>query len=71
MEYTIILEGSAERGFSAYSPDIAVYATGKTEASVRKRMASGIAFQIDMLRKTGDPIPSPIAKTYVLRIDAV
>ena len=70
MEYTVILEGSPRKGFSAYSPDVpGVVATGKTELLVRRRMASGIRFHLAVLRRDGEPLPKPQAKVYKQRID--
>lgn len=69
MEYTIIIEGGAGEGFSAFSPDVpGVVATGRTEALVRKRIASGIACHLKWLQDSGDPVPIPTTKAYKERI---
>jgi len=69
MNYLVIVEGSPKKGFSAYSPDINVFATGKTERQVRSRMASGIKTHISWLRKAGDRVPRPKTKAYIQPID--
>jgi predicted RNase H-like HicB family nuclease len=70
LDYTIVLEGSSKEGFSAYSPDVpGVFATGKTESVVRKRIASGIRFHFEMLRRSGEPIPVPTTTTYKQSIE--
>ncbi len=72
MDYTVIIEGSRNEGYSAFSPDVpGVVATGKSEAAVRRRMASGIALHLQMLREAGDEIPQPNAKAYVQHIEGV
>ena len=70
MNYLVIVEGSSKKGFSAYSPDINVFATGKTERQVRVRIAAGIKSHIRWLRKIGDRIPRPKTKAYIQRIDS-
>lgn len=69
MNYLVIVEGSSKKGFSAYSPDINVFATGKSEAQVRKRMAAGISSHIRWLRSTGDRVPRPKTKAYIQPVD--
>lgn len=69
LEITVVLEGDADSGYSAYSPDFpGVYATGRTESIVRKRMASGIAFHCSELRASGESLPEPHIKTYTLAV---
>jgi predicted RNase H-like HicB family nuclease len=70
VEYTIVLEGSRGKGFSAFSPDVpGVVATGKTETVVRKRIASGIAWHIKLLKESGTELPRPQTKVYVEHVD--
>lgn len=70
VDYTIVLEGTRSEGFSAFSPDVpGVVATGKTEAMVRKRIASGIAWHLKLLKESGSSIPRPRTKVYVQHID--
>jgi predicted RNase H-like HicB family nuclease len=69
MNYLVIVEGSLKKGFSAYSPDINVFATGKTERQVRSRMAAGIKSHISWLRRAGDRVPRPKTKAYIQPID--
>ncbi len=70
MDYTVIIEGSPQEGFGAYSPDVpGVVATGKTEALVRKRIASGLKMHLEWLRRAGDEIPRPNTKAYLQHIE--
>jgi predicted RNase H-like HicB family nuclease len=69
MNYLVIVEGSSKKGFSAYSPDINVFATGKSERQVRLRMAAGIKGHIRWLRSTGDRVPRPKTKAYIQPVD--
>ena len=56
--YLIVIEGAEGENFSAYAPDLpGVVATGATEAECEMRDA--IAFHLEGLRETGQPIPEP------------
>ena len=69
MKYTVILEGDAKRGFSAFSPDVpGVYATGATAKVTRERVESGIAYHIRKVRESGGQVPQPRVKAFVLNI---
>jgi len=69
MNCLVIVEGSSKKGFSAYSPDINVFVTGKTERQVRLRIAAGIKGHIRWLRRSGDRVPRPKTKAYIQPID--
>ena len=58
-EYAVVIE-KGKRGYGAYVPDLPVCAAfGKTEATVRKRIKTAIAFHIRCLRDAGEPVPRP------------
>lgn len=58
--YLIVIEGSDGENFSAYAPDLpGVAATGATEAECERAMRDAIAFHVEGLRESGQPIPEP------------
>ena len=57
--YAVVIE-KGRRSYGAYVPDLPVCAAfAKTEAEVRKRIQSAIAFHIRCLRQDGDVVPRP------------
>lgn len=69
LEVTVMEGDTTGGGYSAYSPAVpGVYATGRTENVVRKRMASGIAFHYRQLRSSGESPPETHIKTYTLAV---
>jgi predicted RNase H-like HicB family nuclease len=64
--YLVIIEESAT-GYSAFLPDLpGCMATGSTREDVEEAMRKGVAFHLDGLRESGDPIPPPRSTaTYV------
>jgi predicted RNase H-like HicB family nuclease len=65
--YTIFIERS-ESGtdWSAWSPDLNVYATGETREAAIEQAKSAIAFHLDGLREMGEPIPAPSAEAVTV-----
>ena len=58
--YLIVIEGAEGENFSAYAPDLAgVVATGASEAECELEMRNAIAFHLEGLRESGQPIPEP------------
>ena len=58
--YLIVIEGAEGENFSAYAPDLpGVVATGATEAECEREMRDAIAFHLEGLRESGQPIPEP------------
>jgi predicted RNase H-like HicB family nuclease len=56
-KYLIVIEGT---GYSAYSPDLdGCVATGKTREEVEREMQGAIAFHLEGMRRSGEPIPEP------------
>jgi predicted RNase H-like HicB family nuclease len=59
MKYAVVFEKSA-RNFAAYVPDLpGCISTGKTRAEIERNIREAIAFHVDGLRVTGQPVPSP------------
>ena len=64
--YLVIIEESAT-GYSAFLPDLpGCIATGPTREAVERTMRDGVAFHLEGLRESGDPVPPPRSTaTYV------
>ncbi len=61
-KYLIVVEKTGT-GYSAYSPDLdGCVATGNTRDEVEREMRDAIAFHLDGLARSGEPIPEP--QTY-------
>jgi len=65
-KYLIVVEKTGT-GYSAYSPDLdGCVATGKTREEVESQMQEAIAFHLDGMARSGEPIPDPRSySTYV------
>jgi predicted RNase H-like HicB family nuclease/predicted RNA binding protein YcfA (HicA-like mRNA interferase family) len=66
--YLIVIEGGDDVNFSAYAPDLpGCVATGATLEECEREMREAIAFHIDGLRESGQPVPEPsrVTATYV------
>lgn len=64
-EYLVILERSST-GWGAWSPDLNVYATGKTEEETIALAREAIAFHIEGLAEAGDTIPPPQTRSVLV-----
>jgi len=64
--YLVIIEESAT-GYSAFLPDLpGCIATGFTREEVEKTMREGVAFHLEGLSESGEPVPPPRSSaTYV------
>ena len=59
LDYPVVA-GRAGRNYSAHVPGLSVcVATGGALPELRRRMASAIAFHIEALRESGEPVPPP------------
>jgi predicted RNase H-like HicB family nuclease len=66
--YLIVIEGGNDANYSAYAPDLpGCVATGATLEQCEREMGEAIAFHIEGLRESGQPIPEPsrVTATYV------
>ena len=62
MRYAVVIE-RAKSNYAAYVPDLpGCIATGRTLASVQRRIREAVAFHIDGMRADGLKIPAPSAK---------
>lgn len=64
--YAVVIE-KAPGNWAAYVPDLpGCVTTGRTRASVERRIRAAIAFHIDGLLEEGFPVPEPVTGcTYV------
>jgi predicted RNase H-like HicB family nuclease len=61
-KYLIVAE-KTDTGYSAYSPDLdGCVATGNTRPEVESQMQEAIAFHLEGMARSGEPIPEP--RTY-------
>jgi predicted RNase H-like HicB family nuclease len=68
--YFIVIEETGT-GYSAYSPDLpGCVATGATRAKVEREMPTAIGFHLDVLRRAGEPIPSPRSEASYCEVGA-
>ena len=66
--YLIVIAGGDTANYSAYAPDLpACVATVATREECERQMRQAIAFHIEGLRETGQPIPEPsrVTATYI------
>ena len=66
--YLIVIEGGDDADYSAYAPDLSgCVATGATLEERERAMRKAIAFHIEGLRQSGQPVPEPsgVTATYV------
>jgi predicted RNase H-like HicB family nuclease len=66
-KYLIVVE-KTETGYSAYSPDLeGCVATGKTREETEREMREALAFHLEGMARSGQPIPEP--HTYSAYVD--
>jgi predicted RNase H-like HicB family nuclease len=66
--YLIVIEGGDDVNFSAYAPDLpGCVATGATLEECEREMREAIAFHIEGLRESGQPVPEPSRVTRHVR----
>lgn len=67
-EYTAILE-KGETGWGAYVPDLpGCIATGRTRATVERRIREAIELHLEFLRSEGEPIPEPTSDAVRVKV---
>ena len=70
MKYLIVIEPTGT-GFSAYSPDLPVFASpGATLEEVERNMQEAIELHLEGLRKEGYPVPEPSTSSAYIEIAA-
>jgi predicted RNase H-like HicB family nuclease len=66
-KYLIVVEKTGT-GYSAYSPDLdGCVATGATREEVEREMREAIAFHLEGMAQSGEPIPEP--QTYATYVE--
>lgn len=69
-EYVVILE-KGKGNWSAYVPDLpGCVATGRTRATVLKRIREAIQFHIKGLKAEGEPVPAPSVSAELVKLSA-
>jgi len=69
-KYLIVVE-QTETGYSAYSPDLdGCVATGSTRKEVESQMQEAIAFHLDGMARSGEPIPEPHSYSAYVEVPA-
>jgi predicted RNase H-like HicB family nuclease len=70
-EYLIVIEGDGTTNYSAYAPDLpGVVATGASLEECESEMRDAIAFHIEGLRASGEPVPPAISRGVVVAVAA-
>lgn len=58
--YLILIEGGPPSNYSAWSPDVlGCVATGDTVEECAAQMREALAYHLELLEETGEPIPEP------------
>jgi predicted RNase H-like HicB family nuclease len=69
-KYLIVIEKTGT-GYSAYSPDLdGCVATGRTREEVEREMQEAIAFHLEGLAQSGEPIPEPSTYSAYVEVPA-
>jgi predicted RNase H-like HicB family nuclease len=69
-KYLIVIEKTGT-GYSAYSPDLdGCVATGKTRDEVEREMQEAIAFHLEGMAQSGQPIPEPQTHSRYVEVSA-
>jgi predicted RNase H-like HicB family nuclease len=69
-KYLIVIEQTGT-GYSAYSPDLdGCVATGATREEVEREMHDAIAFHLDGMARSGQPIPEPHSYSAYVEVPA-
>ena len=70
MEYLVVVE-KGNTGYGAYVPDLpGCVAVAETRREVLKLIREAITLHIDALRQAGEPVPSPVSKSQIVRVHA-
>jgi len=70
VEYLVVVE-KGNTGYGAYVPDLpSCVAVAETRREVLKLIREAITLHIDALRQAGEPVPSPVSKSQIVRVHA-
>ena len=65
--YLIVIERADDGGYGAWAPDLpGCVALGDTVEDCEREMREAIAFHLEGLRESGEPIPAPSAVAAVM-----
>jgi predicted RNase H-like HicB family nuclease len=69
-KYLIVVE-ETRSGYSAYSPDLdGCVATGSTREEVESQMREAIAFHLEGMKRSGQPVPEPHTYSAYVEVPA-
>ena len=70
MKYAVVIE-KGEQSYGAYVPDIpGCVAVGDTHEEVKKLILEVIAFHLESLKESGEPIPIPSSGVEIIEVAA-
>jgi predicted RNase H-like HicB family nuclease len=70
-KYLIVIEETST-GYSAYSPDLdGCAATGSTREEVESQMQEAIAFHLEGIARSGQPVPEPHTYSAYVEVPAL
>lgn len=70
MQYLVVVE-KGNTGYGAYVPDLpGCVAVAETRREVLKLIREAIALHIEALRQAGEPIPSPVSRSQIVKVRA-
>ena len=70
MKYAVVIE-KGEQSYGAYVPDIpGCVAVGDTQEEVKKLILEAIAFHLEELKESGEPIPIPSSGVEMIEVAA-
>lgn len=70
MEYLVVVE-KGKTSYGAYVPDLpGCVAVAETRREVLKLIREAIALHIEALRESGEPVPTPVSRSEVVKVRA-
>lgn len=70
MEYLVVVE-KGKTSYGAYVPDLpGCVAVAQTRREVLKLIREAIALHIEALRESGEPVPTPVSRSEVVKVRA-
>jgi predicted RNase H-like HicB family nuclease len=72
MEYIVVIERAEDGSYSAYVPDLpGCVACGDTSAEAEALIVEALHLHLEALRRRGDTIPQPTARSFLVPAAAV
>jgi len=70
VEYLVVVE-KGESSYGAFVPDLpGCAAVAETRREVLKLIHEGIALHIEALKEAGEPIPPPVSRGEIVKVNA-